>query len=392
MVVRGLAPMLAALLVLTGCGATSDSAPSVGFGTRTASGAHSTKPSKPHAPASAVPVPGWAGDVVAAGGSAYVTGWHPDGSGALWQVNAAGRLSSRTPPPRMPGNPGLAPRDRVFQLEFASADTGLAITGTEGDVHHRDHTSLYATIDGARTWTKVDVPTREQPTHIATGGGDAYALTSNCPTPKAVCDHATLWRIDPTGASAPQTFNSLPSKTNTSGPITVAAYDDDVWVFLNMGAGRATPLHSTDGGRSWRRFDAGICLWAGPVATSAHVLWTTCGTGMLEHFTRQADTAPPVTVLPADVSGTSNSALYPLTDTLAYAIIEDRHGVRAEATHDGGNTTSVIAPVPRAIARRDFTAAFVSAQVGYLITLNGGDLYRTDNGAHTWHRISPPSA
>jgi hypothetical protein len=292
----------------------------------------------------------------------------------------------------MPGNPGLAARDRVFQLEFASADIGLAITGTEGDLHHqRGHRNLYLTVDGAHTWTQVDLPTREQPTQVATGDGVVYALTSNCPGPRAACDHATLWRIDPTARSVPQTFDNLPSKTNTSGPITLADYGEEVWVFLNMGAGHATALRSEDGGRSWRRYDAGICLWARPVATSPQVLWTTCGTGMLEHFTRQVDATPPVTVFPADVAGASDSALYPLTDTLAYAIIEDRHGVRVEITRDGGHTTSLISPVPRAIAHRDFTAAFVSAQVGYLVTLNGGDLYRTDNGAHTWHTTTPPS-
>lgn len=389
---RGVAPLLAALLVLTGCGVASNSTAPVGSGTRTASETDPTKPSKPQARESAVPVPGWAGGVVAAGDAAYVVGWHPDRSGALWQVDAAGRLSARTAPPRMPGNPGLAGRDRVFHLEFASADLGLAITGTEGDLHHRGHKSLYATADGASTWTRVDLPTREQPTQIATRGGVAYALTSNCLGPRAACDHATLWRVDPTGGTASKTFDSLPSKTDTSGPITLAAYGEDVWVFLDMGAGRATALRSEDGGRSWRRFDAGVCLWARPVATSSLVLWTTCGTGMLEHFTRQVDTAPPVTVFPADVGGTSNSGLFPLTDTLAYAIVEDRHGVRAEVTHDGGYTTSVVAPVPRSIGRRDFTVEFVSAQVGYLVTLNGGDLYSTDNGAHIWHRVSPPSA
>jgi hypothetical protein len=395
---RGLAPLLVALVVLTGCGTASDSPARVGSETGTSSKTHSlkptkpTKPSKPHISESAVPVPGWAGGVVAAAGSAYVTGWHPDGSGALWRVDAAGRLWLRTPPPGMPGNPGLAARDRVFQLVFASDDIGLAITGTEGDLQHRGHKSLYVTTDGAHTWTQVGLPTREQPTQIATGDGAAYALTSNCPGPKAACDHATLWRIDPTGGSAPQTFDTLPSNTHTSGPITLADYGDDVWVFLNMGAGQATALRSEDGGRSWRRFDPGICLWASPVATSSLVLWTTCGTGMLEHFTRQVDAAPPGTVFPADVAGTSNSALYPLTDTLAYAILEDRHDVRVEITRDGGHTTSVIAPVPRDIARRGFTAAFVSAQVGYLVTRNGGNLYRTDNGARLWHKITPPPA
>jgi photosystem II stability/assembly factor-like uncharacterized protein len=336
-----------------------------------------------------VPVPGWAGEIVRAGRSAYVTGWNADNDAALWYVDATGRLSARTPPPGMPGNPGLAGDENVQFLTFDGPGNGLAITGSLGDMHHRGHMALYATDDGARSWTRVTLPTTEQPRSIAIAGGAAYAMTSNCARPTAACDHATLWSIDPTGTEAPHTFDSLPAKTHTSGPITIAAYGTDVWAFLNMGSGNGTALRSVDAGRTWRH-DDDLCLSEAPVATSGSVLWSTCATGMLEHFARQVGNGPPVGVF-STVGGTSNSVLLPLSDTDAYAVIVDRHGTHREATPNGGETTTTIAPIPRSIARRGFVTTFVSRQVGYLVTQNGGQLYRTTDAAHTWHKIPPPS-
>lgn len=335
------------------------------------------------------PVPGWAGQVVRAGPSAYVTGWNAHNAAALWYVDTAGRLSARTPPPGMPGNPGLVGNDGVQFLTFDGPEVGLAITGKLGDMHHRGHTALYATDDGARSWTRVTLPTTEQPRSVAIAGGAAYALTSNCARPTGACDHATLWSIDPTGTEAARTFDTLPAKTHTSGPITIAAYGTDVWAFLNMGSGNGAVLRSVDAGRTWHRADD-LCLSESPVASSGSVLWSTCATGMLEHFTRQIGNGPSVGVF-STVAGTSNSVLLPLSDTDAYAVIEDRHGTHLEATDNGGNTTTTIAPIPRSIARRGFLTTFVSQQVGYLVTQNGGQLYRTTDAAHTWHKIPPPS-
>ncbi|HET7388681.1 MAG TPA: hypothetical protein VFJ19_18670 [Nocardioidaceae bacterium] len=336
-----------------------------------------------------MPVPGWAEEVVHAGGSAYVVGWGSDNTGALWHLDSVGRLDPRAAPPGMPGNPGMAPRGAVLLLAFGGAETGLAITGTSKDNGRRDRKALYVTDDGARSWTRVDLPTSEQPRQVAIGGGAAYALTSNCPAATAPCDHATLWSIDPSGAAAPHTFDSLPARTHTSGPIGITAYGPDVWALLNLGHGHVTALRSRDGGRTWHRFEAADCIWEVPVATSGNVLWATCGTGMLDHSTRQKGDAAPADVF-SDVAGTSDSALLPLSDSTAYAVIDGSHGTRIEQTRDGGRTTTVVAPIPRPIARRGFRATFVSPRVGYLVTTNGGQVYRTADGAHTWHRLTPP--
>lgn len=335
-----------------------------------------------------VPVPGWAGAIVRAGDSAYVTGWDAHDAAALWYVDTNGQLSPRTPPPGMPGNPGTTGDGAVQFLAFDGPDAGLAITGRSGSKDHEGHTALYATDDGARSWNRVELPTREQPEQMAIGGGAAYALTSNCARPTAACDHATLWSIDPTGSTAPHTFDSLPARTHTSGPIAIAAYGVDVWAFLNTGSGNGTVLRSMDGGRTWHRADD-LCMSEEPVATSGSVLWSTCATGMLEHFTRQVGGGQPVSVF-STVSGTSNSVLLPLSDTTAYAVIEDRHGTHLQATRDGGHTTTTVAPIPRPIARRGFVTTFVSPQVGYLVTQNGGQLYRTTDAAHTWHAVPAP--
>lgn len=72
------------------------------------------------------------------------------------------------------------------------------------------------------------------------------------------------------------------------------------------------------------------------------------------------------------------------------AIIDGGSGARVEVTADGGRTTSTVAPIPRPLERRGFQATFVSLGVGYLVTLNRGRLYRTDDAAKTWHQVNPP--
>lgn len=388
LVVCGVIAGTAALLA--GCGAATN-AISAGSpsGANVTSAPVAVSAGKPATPPRPVPVPGWADNVVTAGDIAYVIGWNRDQSAALWQIDAAGDLSARTPPPGMPGNAGLAATDSFLDLAFDTPDDGLAITGADGDMHRVGHKALYATDDGARTWTKVDLPTGEQPTQIALGHGAAYALTSNCSRPRAACDHATLWSIDPTGQTPPHTFDTLPTQAGIAALSTVAAYGRDAWVLLGLGAGRVIALRSHDAGQTWHRFDGGLCLAAKPVATSADVLWATCATGMMAHFTRQSGGTPPATVFPK-VGGTSSSALVPLSDTTAYAIIDAGSGASVEATHDGGRTTATLAPIPDSIARRGFRGTFVSGHVGYLATLNGGRLYRTVDGGESWHLINRP--
>lgn len=385
--------LAAALVVLTGCGATTTDTTTAGASitpSLTETSVVPTMPGKSRASHQPVPVRGWSDDIVRAGDTAYVVGWNAENSGALWHADATGALSSRAAPPGMPGNPGLTAPGRVLDLAFGDSTTGLAITGTDGDRNRPGHKNVYLTTDGAHTWTRVDPPTSEQPEGVAIGGGAAYVLTSNCARPTGACNHATLWSIDPTGATRPHSFDSLPNQADTSGPIAVAGHGDDVWAWLNMGAGDGTGLRSIDGGRTWHRFDVD-CLWEQPVATSGSVVWAICGSGMNEHFTRQAELERPVGVFSTDISGTSNSTLQPLTDSTAYAVIDNRHGTRIEVTHDGGHTTSTLAPIPQSIARRGFRTVFVSEHVGYLVTLNGGELYRTDD-AHTWQKISTPRA
>jgi photosystem II stability/assembly factor-like uncharacterized protein len=332
-------------------------------------------------------VPGWADDVVRAGSTAFVIGWNADETGALWQIDSAGRLVSRTPPPGMPGNAGLAARDRMFVLAFDSATTGLALTGIQGDDHRAGRATVYETHDGARSWSRVQLPTHQQPVQVATGGRAAYVLTADCGTPSSDCDHATLWSVDPTGATRPHTFDTLPGRASAGGPGGMAAYGSEVWVVLDAGGGRPTTVRSSDSGRTWRRFDAGVCIWNALEATSGNVAWGTCGTGMMEHFTRQAGSGAPVDVFSDELSGTSSSTLIPFTDTSAVAILDNRRAARVEATHDGGRHTYVVGAVPQPITRRGFEATFTSADIGYLVTLNGGRLYRTSDGGRHWQEV-----
>lgn len=339
-----------------------------------------------------LPARGWAAQVVGAGSSAYIVGWTPTGAGALWHIDPAGRLARRAAPPGMPGSPALSAPESRLLLAFAGPRTGLAITNSGAtDASGAERANLYSTDDGARSWTKVHLATREQPTLLAIGGGSAYVLTIHCVALNTRCDHATLWSIDPTGVSAPGTFASLPGHADASGA-TLAAYGKQVWLLLNLGEEPGTSLVSRDSGRTWQPFGVAPCQTEDLKPTSAEVLWETCGTGMLQHFARQEGSATPLGVFQRETSGTSNSALLPISDTTAFAVIDGPGRTRIDITRDGGHTTATIASVRRPIARSDFRTAFVSDRVGYIVTANGGELYRTEDGARSWHLVAAPSA
>lgn len=381
-------------LLLTGCGAPDRDAEPAAATSRSATtpapGSPTPRTIPPTSIAAPAPDPGWADDVFAAGTGAYVVGWRADGAGALWWVDDQGRLSPRAAPPGTPGRPGTAPRDGVLGLAFDGPRTGLAITGDEG-LRHRSDESLLVTHDGARTWQRVDLPTYDQPERIALGGGGAYALTNSCAGPGTSCDHATVWSIDPADATS-HTFDTLPTRAGASDTTgtSLAAYGPTVWVLLDTGARTSRALRSSDGGRTWQRFDSGSCASEDLDPTSSDVVWSTCGGGMFDHFTRQVDGGSPARVIAGDVSGTSDSTLLPLTDTTAYAVVADRHGEHIAGTRDGGRTTSTDAEIPRRFVRREFRVVLVSARVGYLVTTIGGELYRTDDGGRRWRPVRSP--
>lgn len=327
--------------------------------------------------------------MVRAGDTAYVVGWKANGAAALWHVDATGVLSRRTAPPGAPGRPGSADPRAVFQLAFGDSDTGVAITGVTADRRHADHQSLFVTDDGAHTWAKVTLPTAEQPEQVAVGGGAMYVVTSNCVNSAAACRHAAVWSIDESGARPPHPAAGLPGKLDSSEGADIAAYGRAVWVTLGTSGPDPTSLHSSDGGRTWHRFDTGLCTWTDMVATSPRVLWTTCATGMLQHFTRTTGPTAPAQVF-EETGGTSGSALLPLSDRVAYAVIADRHGTRVDVTMDAGRTTSTVSPIPRSMPGDDLRVALISDHVGYLVAQSGGELYRTDDGARTWHEIASP--
>jgi photosystem II stability/assembly factor-like uncharacterized protein len=276
----------------------------------------------------------------------------------------------------------------MLDLAFDSPRTGLAITGR--DVEVGGEPALYGTQDGARAWSRIRLPTNEPLADIAVGGGSAYALTSDCTLRSNSCHHATLWSIDPSGNTAPTTFDTLPKATSL-GSITLAAYGSHVWVLLLDGGGGGAAFETSDRGRSWHKFDAGSCVWETLVATSPKVLWEACGTGMEMHFTRQATNASPTPAFTQSLSPTTSAALLPLTDTTAFAVTPNDRGMELQTTDDGGHTHETLAELPHNLVRKTFQTIFVSKHLGYLVTLNGGQLFRTTDQGQTWTPVSDPS-
>jgi hypothetical protein len=91
---------------------------------------------------------------------------------------------------------------------------------------------------------------------------------------------------------------------------------DTVWLSLGIGGPAPRTFRSTDGGATYSAAPAAPGLGETAVATSVHVVWNSCATGMMMGFSRSEDGRPDVN-LPMSGAGTGDTFLNALTDDTA---------------------------------------------------------------------------
>lgn len=94
-------------------------------------------------------------------------------------------------------------------------------------------------------------------------------------------------------------------------------------------------------------------------------------------------------VLGREFGTTSDSFIDPLSDTTAYVGRSLAHSDDLYLTRDGGVTFARVAALPRAF-RTGFELTFPDRRVGYAVTDQRRELYRTVDGGRTWTLVPPP--
>ena len=167
---------------------------------------------------------------------------------------------------------------------------------------------------------------------------------------------------------------------------------DTVWLSLGIGGPAPRTFRSTDGGATYSAAPAAPCLGETAVATSVHVVWNSCATGMMMGFSRSEDGRPDVN-LPMSGAGTGDTFLNALTDDTAVfgTALGDQAGLYL-STDRGAHFTRQAA-IPEAFTNSGHSLddmAFLTPLVGLAIT-DESALHLTTNGGRTWQLVRLPA-
>jgi hypothetical protein len=298
---------------------------------------------------------------------------------ALLVTTDSARTFRRSVPPT-----GVGLASPLLRLHFAYATVGFAILGGAGT-----RTTLLATSDGARTWHPVILPDARQVVEVAGHGPRLYVETSACGT-SGPCSDIRIYTVTSVAGPWHRVFSGAPITGNWGTAL--AGWGDSVWLSLGIGGPTPRTLRSTDGGATYSSASATPCLGVTVVATSGHVVWSSCGTGMTVAFFRKEDGRPDVN-LPIGGAGTGNTFLDALTDDTAVfgTAVGERAGLYLRT--DRGTHFSRLAAIPKAFTNSGHALdemAFLTPLVGLAIT-DGSALHLTTDSGRSWHLVGKPA-
>ncbi len=298
---------------------------------------------------------------------------------ALLVTTDGARTFRRAAPPT-----GVGLASPLLRLHFASATVGLAILGGTGT-----RTTLIATSDGARTWHAVTLPDGRPVVQVAGHGARLYVVTSACGS-SGPCSDNRVYTATSVAGRWHRVFSGAPTTGN--GGTALAGWGDSVWLSLGIGGPAPRTFRSTDGGATYLSAPAAPCLGVTVVATSAHVVWTSCAGGMLMGFFRTEDGRPDVN-LPMGGAGTGNTFLDALSDDTAVfgTAVGNQAGLCLST--DRGTHFTRLAAIPEAFTNSGHSLddiAFLTPVVGLAIT-DGSALNLTTNGGRTWQLVGQPA-
>ena len=298
---------------------------------------------------------------------------------ALLVTTDGARTFRRALPPT-----GVGLASPLLGLHFASATVGLAILGGTGA-----RTTLLATTDGARSWHVVILPDTRPVVQVAGHGARLYVETSACGS-TGPCSDIRVYSATSVAGPWHRAFSKAP--TTGSGGTALAGWGDSVWLSLGIGGPAPRTFRSTDGGATYSSAPAATCLGVTVVATSGHVVWISCATGMMVGFFRTEDGRPDVN-LPMSGAGTGNTFLDALTDETAVfgTAVGEQAGLYLST--DRGTHFNRLSAVPEAFTNSGHgldDMAFLTPLVGLAIT-DGSALHLTTNSGRTWKLVGQPA-
>lgn len=298
---------------------------------------------------------------------------------ALLVTADRGRTFRRAAPPT-----GVGLAAPLLRLHFASATVGLAVLGGTGT-----RKTLLATSDGARSWHAVSLPDARPVVQVAGHGARLYVETSACGSGEP-CSNIRVYTATSFAGPWHRVFTRAP--TTGSGGTALAGWGDSVWLTLGLGGPTPRTFRSTNGGATYSSAPAAPCLGETAEATSTHVVWNSCATGMLMGFIRSEDGRPDVN-LPMGGAGTGNTFLDALTDDTA--VFGTALGVQAGLylSTDRGTHFTRLAAIPAAFTSSGHNLdeiAFLTPLVGLAIT-DESALHLTTNSGRTWQLVGQSS-
>jgi hypothetical protein len=282
----------------------------------------------------------------------------------------------------------------IDSIQFANARDGYAIVGATGP------TSLFVTLNGARTWHRVVVQKGARTLGLTTATNAIYAITGVCSSSDTTCgdyhiarsplsaNRWTGWKM-PIGHSA---------KTGVWGfPYVPAAYGSEVWI-SEQPPGPAVIFYSRDSGRSFQKLitpELGSVNACGLIPESAVALWAECPTGMQESFFYSKNAGTSWTQIPQQqFFGTGGGFFDPVSASLGYL---DYGAMRplVRITTSPRTATKVGVLSCSKIDSSVNGLIFTNAHDGLALCSPGdgqslGRLERTINGGRTWRSVALP--
>jgi hypothetical protein len=308
--------------------------------------------------------------------------------------NNGASFDTVTPPPTTDIKDSLV--GSLDEIVFANARDGYALEGQNGGEGVNNGDVLYATFNGARTWTKVPEPKGNALSRIAVSSDTLYGVTMHCAKQANGNVGCTKYQLVHTSLSVKH-WVSAAVPNGRSFPWgflgNVAAFGSNVW--LTEGAKWSLVVASHDHGESFTKIPAlGSVAGCNLTAASASVLWAACPTGMEVSFA-YSDTAGSkwTTVRTNQFMGTGGGYFDPVSANLAYL---DYGGSRPlyRVTDSGRDVTKAGTLECSSVNSSLGSLVFTGERTGLVICDPGGlwssaRLERTANGGATWSRIDP---
>lgn len=265
------------------------------------------------------------------------------------------------PSDRVAGTPELGSADGnvVSDVRFGSADDGWLFGG-----------DLQATHDGGHSWHYVQLPANVRALEAASGR--VWALVAANETGGDLADDR-LWSA-PVGEDD---WQPVPGQVVVTAPGALAVQGNTVTV---LGADRSPAWSNASG-----TFAKGANPCRGSLDTrlsGSDTLWATCVTGTAAHLAASNDGGRTWTDAPADTGQGSlpNSVVVGARGT-GEAVLGVPTLPLARLAMNGSLTEVAKPPTGELVSYLGFT----NRNVGYAIIDSA--LWRTDDGAGTWHRL-----